>query len=243
MNAYSDTSSSTTDAAAIQESATKFENDLAKADTVRAAALSVLQKLRISRANYAQREQIQLAATLGPDHPDVVRLKAEVEADQHFASVLGTEIDRVNATAPVVNERGWALYGFVRNQELQGQSKLTIALFDRSNRWIESLGHTCTDDRGYFQLCFVPGKEIALEQGHELFVHISDPKQQELYRDKKPMLTALGETKYREIIIGEETTVCPPPVSPQKPGTSQAPPAKPAKKTAAAKKTQKSKKA
>jgi hypothetical protein len=243
MNAYSNTSSSTTKAAAIQESATKFESDLAKADSVRATALSGLQKLRVSRANYAQREQIQLAATLGEDHPDVVRLKAEVAADQHFGSVLGAEIDRVNATPPVVNERGWALHGFVRNQDLQGQPKLTIALFDRSTRWIESLGHSCTDDRGYFQLCFVPGKEIALEQGRELFVHISDPKQQVLYRDKKPMLAVLGETKYREIIIGEETTVCSPPSSPQKAGASTASSAKPAKKTRAAKKAPKSKKA
>jgi hypothetical protein len=225
------------------ESVPAFQTDVAQADVVRASALAGLQQLYTARRNYAIREQIQLAAKLGEDHPDVVRLKAEVEADQHFGSVLSSEIDRVNATAPVVNERGWALHGFVRDQELQGQPKLTIALFDRSNRWIESLGYTCTDDRGYFQLCFVPGKEIRLEQGRELFVHISNPKQQELYRDKKPMLAALGETKYREIIIGEEATVCSPPSSPQKPGASTASSAKPAKKTRTAKKTPKSKKA
>jgi len=238
MNEYSNPKPVATD-----ESVPAFKADIAQADVVRASALAGLQRLRTARMNSANREQIQLAAKLGEDHPDVVQLKAEVEADQHFGRVLGAEVDRVNAKAPVVNERGWALYGFVRNQELQGQPKLTIALFDRSNRWIESLGHTCTDERGYFQLSFVPGKEVALEPGREFFVHVSNPKQQELYCDKKPMLAVLGETKYREIIIGEDTTVCPPPVSPQKPGTSPAPPAKPAKKTAAVKKTRKTKKA
>lgn len=226
-----------------EETATQFESDLAKADTVRATALSGLQKLRVSRANYAQREQIRLAAKLGEDDPDVIRLKDEVAADQHFGSALGAEVDRVSAPAPVVNERDWALHGFVRNQELQGQPKQTIALFDRSNRWIESLGHTCTDDRGYFQLCYVSGKEVALEQGRELFVHVSDPKQQEVYRDKKPMVVVLGEVKYREIIIDGETTVCSPPSSPQKPGASTVPSPKPAKKTGPAKKATKSKKA
>jgi len=239
MNAYSSTSAPRR----TEENAAQFESDLAKADTVRATALAGLQQLRVSRAKYAQREQIQLAAKLGEDHPDVVRLKDEVAADQHFAGALGAEVDRVSARAPVVSESGWALHGFVRNQELQGQPKLTVALFDRSNRWIEGLGHTCTDDRGYFQLCFVPGKEVALEQGRELFIHISDPKQKELYRDREPMLAVPGETKYREIIIGDETAVCSPPASPQKPGASTASSAKPAKKTAPAKKAPKSKKA
>jgi hypothetical protein len=239
MNTYSSTPAT----GRTEENAAQFESDLTKTDTVRATALSGLQKLRVSRANYAQREQVRLAAKLGDDHPDVIRLEDEVAADQHFGSALGAEVDRVSAPAPAVNERGWALHGFVRNQELQGQPKLTIALFDRSNRWIESLGHTCTDDRGYFQLCFVPGKDIVVEQGRELFVHVCDPKQKELYCDKKPMLAVLGETKYREIIIGEETTVCSPPSSPQKPGASTASSAKPAKKTRTAKKAPKSKKA
>jgi hypothetical protein len=239
MNTYS----STPAPGQTEENAARLQSDLATADAVRATALSGLQKLRVSRANYAQREQIQLAAKLGEDHPDVIRLKDEVAADQHFGSVLGAEVDRVSAPAPAVNERGWALHGFVRNRELQGQPKLTIALFDRSNRWIESLGHTCTDDRGYFQLCFIPGKEVALEQGREIFVHISDPKQKELYRDKKPMLAVLGEVKYREIIIGAETTICSPPSSPQKPAPATKSPATPAKKPRAAKKGPKSKKA
>jgi hypothetical protein len=239
MNTYA----STPAPGRTEENAAQFESDLGKADTVRATALSGLQKLRVSRANYAQREQMRLAAKLGENHPDVIRLKDEMAADQHFGSALGAEVDRVSAAAPVVNEQGWALHGFVRNQELQGQPKLTVALFDRSNRWIESLGHTCTDDRGYFQLCFVPGKEVALEQGRELFVHISDPKQKELYRDKKPMLVVLGEVKYREIIMDGERTVCSPPSSPQKPGASTVSSPKPAKKTGPAKKAPKNKKA
>jgi hypothetical protein len=253
MSAYSDiSSSSSNDAAAIQESAAQFESDLAKSDTVRGIALTGLQRLRAARTEHVKREQAWLATTLGADHPEVVRLNAELEAGRDFDGVLGAEIDRVNATPPVVNERGWVLHGFVRNQQLQGQAKLTVALFDRSNRWIESLGHTCTDERGYFQLRFVPGKEIVLEQGRELFVHISDPTQKELYCDKKPMLAVLGEIRYREIILGAEPVTCSPPASPKpdastaaaaEPDASTATAAEPAKKTRAAKKAPKTKKA
>jgi hypothetical protein len=241
MNTYS----STPKAGMAEESASRFESDLAKADTLRASALSGLQQLRTSRANYAQREQTLLAAKLGKDDPEVVRLKTEVAADQRFASGLGAEIDRVNAPIPVVSESGWALYGFVRNQDSKGQPNLTVALFDSSNRWIESLGHTCTDGRGYFQLCFVPGKETVMEPGREIFLRVSNPKRQELYRDKKPMSAVLGEVKYREIILDGETALCPPPSSPQNPAPTTESSVKPskAKKTRNTKKVPKSKKA
>jgi hypothetical protein len=211
MNTYSNTNSSAAKTGAIQESAAQFESDLAKADTVRASALAGLQRLRAARANHAQREQTWLAANSEKDHPDVIRLQAEVAVERRFGSALDAELDRVNSPAPVVSEHGWALHGFVRDQNLQGQPKLTVAMFDSTNRWVEALGHTCTDSRGYFQLCFAGGKESAVEQWREIFVRVSDAKQQVLYRDKKPMSAVLGEVRYREIIIGAESATCPPP--------------------------------
>ncbi len=201
----------------IEENVAKFQNDLAKADTVRADLLSGLQKLRTAKLKSGEREQKLLAASVGEDHPRVVALKAEVAAGQRIHRQLSAELDRSNVTPQAVTERGWVLHGFVRNRDLQALADLTVALFDSSNCWIEKFGHTCTDNRGYFRLCFIGGKEPAAE-GLDVFVRVSDSKRQELYRDKKPMSLVLGEVRYREIIIGSQTAVCPPPADATSPG-------------------------
>ena len=122
---------------AIEETARTFEGDIANADALRASALTGLQRLRAAKANHIQREQTRLAGELGEEHPDVVRLKVELGGDQRFVRELGAEIDRAKTEAPVVDKQSWALHGFVRNEDLEGQPKLTLALFDRSGSWVE----------------------------------------------------------------------------------------------------------
>jgi hypothetical protein len=202
---------STTKPLPIAEQVPAFEKDLANADAMRASTLSRLQGLLASKTKHTAREHKLRSATLGDDHPEVVTLKAEVAAGQSFVRELSAEADRAATGTLVADERSWILHGFVRDPELQGQPNLTVALFDRSNRWIKQLGHTCSDKSGYFQLCFAGGKEPVVEQGREVFVRVSDAKQQLLYCDKKPMKLVLGEVIYREIIISEESATCPPP--------------------------------
>ena len=222
----------------IEEQVPAFEKDLANADTMRAATLTRLQGLLSSKARHTDREQELIAAERGKDDLDAVMLKAEVASSQLFVRELRAESDRATTATLVADKRTWILHGFVRNQVLEGQSDLTVAMFDGANRWVEALGHTCTDGRGYFQLCFTAGKEAQIEQWREVFVRVSDAKRQELYCDKKPMSVVLGEVRYREIIIGGDTAVCPPPCdapSP-KPGPNELPPEKPTSRKAGAKK-------
>lgn len=215
----------TTNSIAVEETARAFESDVANADTVRASALSGLQRLRAAKAKYAEREQIRLAAKLSDDHPDVIRLKAEVVADQQFGRELGAEVDRIQAAIPAGDKGSWVLHGFVRDQNLQGQANLTIALFNPANRWIEAIGHTCTDSRGYFKLRYAPGGKPVTEELREIFIRVSSQKQEVLYRDKSPMTPVLGEVKYREIILNGENAYCEPPSD----APSQDPPAKTSK--------------
>jgi hypothetical protein len=198
--------------AAIAENVSRFESDIANADTVRASALSGLQRLRVAKANYAEREQARIAAKLGENHADVVRLKAEVAENTRFGQELSAEINRTTAASPAADKRGWSLYGFVRTQDLQGQPNLTVALFDRTARWIEALGHACTDSRGYFQLRYAPGGSApATDHSREIFIRVTNRKQEVLYRDKKPMSAIPGEIKYREIVLDDESPSCSPP--------------------------------
>lgn len=189
-----------------EENVARFQNDLAKADTVRANLLSGLHELRTAKLKSTEREQKLTAARLGEDHPRVVRLKAEVAAGQRINRQLSAEVDRANIPFPV-DEHSWTVYGFVRNPELQGQDRLTVALFDHADRWMEAVGYACTDNRGYFQLRYDSGAEKL----QEIFIHVSNPKQEVLYRDKKPMKAAAGAVQYREIILGDDCAACPPP--------------------------------
>lgn len=201
-----------------EENVARFQNDLAKADTVRANLLSGLHELRTAKLKSTEREQKLTAARLGEDHPRVVRLKAEVAAGQRINRQLSAEVDRANIPFPV-DEHSWTVYGFVRNPELQGQDRLTVALFDHADRWMEAVGYACTDNRGYFQLRYDSGAEKL----QEIFIHVSNPKQEVLYRDKKPMKAAAGAVQYREIILGDDCAACPPP-----PGDTDEPPPAPA---------------
>ncbi|HEV2805973.1 MAG TPA: hypothetical protein VGW57_13705 [Chthoniobacterales bacterium] len=209
MNTYSNTKT-----AAPDSPVPAFKADLAEADVTRANTLSELQRIRVARANQTRREQLLLAEKLGQDHRDVAMLSAEVAAATQFTRQLGAEIDRVTIQSPAPEKDGWAVRGFVRNRDLEPQADMTVAFFDRANRWIEPFGHTCTDERGYFELSFSPRNGPAPTQSAEMFLRVSDRAQQQLYCDKRPMSWAPGETKYREIIIDGAGTNCAPPSGP-----------------------------
>jgi hypothetical protein len=162
----------------------------------------------------------------------VLELNAVIASNQQLTRALTLEIDRAKTEAPAVDKQGWALYGFVRNEDLEGQPKLTLALFDRSGRWVEVLGHTCTDSRGYFELRYQRSTDDREDAAYNvlrsgLFIRVSDQKQKVLYDDKRPVTVELGQVEYREIILKMADTPCAPPSTPKSTGADS--PAKPSK--------------
>lgn len=204
------------DTAAVEQLAGTFASDLASTDRARAEALEGLQQLRAAKANHLERERVRLVNRLGAEHPRVLELNAIIASNQQLTRALTLEIDRAKTEAPVVDKQGWALHGFVRNEDLEGQPRLTLALFDRSGRWVEVLGHTCTDSRGYFQLRYQGSTEsftdaIAANVRSEMFIHVSDQEQKVLYYDERPVTVKLGQVEYREIILKVADAPCAPP--------------------------------
>lgn len=243
MNTYSNTPPKP---GLIEENAARFENDLTKADSVRANGMTGLLGLRAQKVKYRLREVEVIAARKGNDDPEVIELRAAVAADQRFVLQLGAEAARAATATPGTDPRAWTVYGFVRDPNLQGQAGLTVALFDRTNRWIDVIGHACTDNRGYFQLRYAPAGEPAAERFREVFIHVSNAKQEVLYRDKKPMKAAVGGVQYREIILGDDCATCQPPAdapSPRPPGLRKSSKASKPSKARSTKKVRKDKKA
>jgi len=211
------------DTAAVEQLAGTFASDLASTDRARAETLEGLQQLRAAKANHLERERVRLVNRLGAEHPRVLELNAIIASNQQLTRALTLEIDRAKTEAPVVDKQGWALHGFVRNEDLEGQPRLTLALFDRSGRWVEVLGHTCTDGRGYFQLRYQGSTEsftdaIAANVRSEMFIHVSDQEQKVLYYDERPVTLKLGQVEYREIILKVADGPCAPPPTPQSTG-------------------------
>ncbi len=226
------TTSTKADTAAVEQLAGTFEGDLASTDRARGEALEGLQQLRAAKANHLQRERVRLVNRLGAEHPRVLELNAVIAANQQLAGAIKLEMDRAKTEVPVADEQGWALHGFVRNEDLEGQPKLTLALFDPSGRWVEVLGHTCTDSRGYFQLRYQRSTDDRENAAHNvlrfgLFIRVSDQKQKVLYYDKRPVTVKLGQVEYREIILKVADAPCAPPPTPK--STRDDSPAKPSK--------------
>jgi len=226
------TTNTKSDTATVQQVVGTFESDLASTDRARAEALEGLQQLRAAKANHLQRQRIRLVNRFGAEHPRVMELNAIIASNERLNSALKLEIDRANTEAPAVDKESWVLHGFVRNEDLEGQPKLTVALFDRSRRWVEVLGHTCTDSRGYFQLRY---QRHADEREHAadnvarsgLFICVSDEKQKVLYSDKRPVTVELGHVEYREIILKADDAPCAAPPTPK--STRDEPRPKPSK--------------
>jgi hypothetical protein len=214
------TTNTKSDTATVQQVVGTFESDLASTDRVRAEALEGLQQLRAAKANHLERERIRLVNRLGAEHPRVLELNPVIASNQQLTRALTLEIDRTDTEAPAVDKESWVLYGFVRNQDFEGQPKLTVAFFDRSGRWVEVLGHSCTDSRGYFQLRYERSTEsftdaIAANVRSEMFIHVSDQEQKVLYYDERPVTLKLGQVEYREIILKVADAPCAPPLTPE----------------------------
>lgn len=186
-----------------------LENTVTDTDRLRANGLEGLHKVRRVKEKSQKRELARLSQKLGDDHPRVVALQQKVTTNQVFIRNLGLERDRAQIDIPIRDDKAWTLYGFVRDQDLKGLPNLTVALYSKQGKWIESLGFACTNKKGYFKL--VATSDLDTLQRMEVFVRVLDQQRKPLYIGQQPLTPALGQVDYREIIISSEPTVCPPP--------------------------------
>jgi len=208
-------------ARAVDEAARAFENDWETADGSRSLALGQLLKLRSVKAAVLQREHAQLAKEFGADDPRVAEAYRRVAANDRLVRVLAVEAVRADTVLPAADESGWVLHGYVRDQKLQPQPKLTVALYDPRGRWLEQFGHVCTDERGYFKLAYEgadkasagtsSGAAEAAAAGTSATIRVLNRQGETIYIDPAPTSFELGQVIYREILLSEKAGSCPPP--------------------------------
>lgn len=190
-----------------------LQSGLPEADLLRAATLDNLQFLRQARATGLQSEQERLAAKLGDDHPRVIELAARRAGNELFINGLAAESERARVVAPEVNKDTWVLHGFIRDQQLHGVPKVTVALYDSGGNWIKQLGFAGTSANGYFRLDV---RSLANVKP-PLFIHVLSGQATLLHADDEPLTPELGTVLYHEVIVTGEKTTTPPVESPDDP--------------------------
>ena len=197
-------------------------------------ALQFAEGLRLGSAlsNVSAREYDRIKRKYGKDHPRTLEMAVRVAANMEAKK--GLFMRYTEASTPYANPgEGWAVDGFVRTANGDPVEGVTVAAYDRQERWYQKLGYACTDGKGYFQIIAekVPDEELS--------VYMRASKGNKLLESNEVQLAPEPKSSDRvEIIIGDIAGKgdCMPPTGgkgeprpPEKPGGGKEKPAAPVK--------------
>jgi hypothetical protein len=181
---------------------------LADADARRADSFDQLRLARRAVGTGVGREQARLALKYGDDHPRVADLAARASFNEGMVKDITLEAARARTDIPVVGEDEWVLHGHVRDAQLRGVANLTVALYDDGGEWQRGLGHTCTEENGYFRL---RNSTSAVREGRPVYMRVLSRNSEHLYADKSALRPEPGRLDYREVVLTGEAQTCAPP--------------------------------
>ncbi len=196
----------------------KIDTSLDEVDNLRLDGLNRLRLMHDVKKRGLVKEHQRLVDYLGPEHPRVKTLAARISSQEMLDQDLESEINRAQIQVPTVAADSWMVHGLVLGKASQGQSGLTVGLYDEKSKWLRELGHSCTDARGYFALVYHPHVSIAQQafESMQVFLQVSDQNAKVLYKDPEPLSPKIGQIDYRVIhLTGEVCT--PPPSGPEEP--------------------------
>ncbi|HJR08372.1 MAG TPA: hypothetical protein VJ842_14015 [Pyrinomonadaceae bacterium] len=171
--------------------------NLSGLDDERAVALDALLVLRKAKNNTLVREYNRLLNVLGPNHPRSARLLNKIDVNRSLMNDLAAEAVRARTELPDPNPNGWILSGFVRDKELRGVSKLSVALYTLNGNEAKDLGRATTNEDGYFRL----DADGGLISKYPLLQARAVDGASTIGSDEKPLQPKIGGVDYRELII------------------------------------------
>lgn len=128
-----------------------FERGIGALDELRLMLLGDGFRLQGAQNRVKAREYERLKRKYGKDHPRTLNATAKIEIGKEHMQVIS--IVHTTASAPRPDPgNGWAVDGFVRLANGDPINGVTVAAYDRQERWYEEFGYGCTDDRGYFSI-------------------------------------------------------------------------------------------
>ena len=184
----------------------------AQADAARVQGLDALHRLRGAKAGLLEREKTRLTAKYGADHPRVQALAQQISVNRLLVEHVGAEAARARIAPVQADPKAWILHGRVMNDDLEGRSGLTVALYDSGGAWVQALGFAYTDATGYFKLSApmttaaggARGKLDAPAAGSTgaVYAHVLDASSTTLAADSRTLTPTAGRVDYVEIVLG-----------------------------------------
>jgi len=162
-----------------------------------------------------EREKDRLVKSRGINDPTVKRMEAKIGWYPGFIGDLETVKTQTEIDVEPVDDRTWMVHGQVVDGDRKGLPGLTIGLVDESGKWQKYLGYSCTDDRGYFSVRYVPGhkekSETVVSFEEKLYLAVWNKQRRMLYQDQIALSVAPGRIDSRLIVIVDEGKTCTPP--------------------------------
>ncbi len=182
-------------------------------DGIRREGLEDLKAFHRIKENALKKESKRLAEKLGTGHPRVKEINAKIRYTGEMIKDMDVLITEVNIEVEPVDKDTWKVHGKVVDKDKKGIEGLTVGLFNEKGKWQKEIEYDCTGSSGYFSITYSPGEKETkkVSSKTKLFLHVSDEKNNVLFREKKPLFVSPGEIDYRFISIAREGGVCPPP--------------------------------
>ncbi|HYY41337.1 MAG TPA: hypothetical protein VE775_01320 [Pyrinomonadaceae bacterium] len=181
--------------------AQEIERGIDGADAERITELELLLHARRTRERMLKQELERLSQLLPGDSPRLAALANKLDANAVLLRNLLVDIERNKVGLLQVDEKTFALHGFVRHLNFLGRPKLTVALYDANGRWLDQLGYAHTTPAGYFLIKTGIGNQSSAPPG---YLRVTDESGQTLHVDTKLIVPRPGRIVFREIIISGE---------------------------------------
>ena len=165
--------------------------------------MTSLGQVRLARINQLQRQAATGTALKGADDPEVAAIQGSILSQQILVANLGVARNQAAVTAPIIPAKGWVVYGYVRDQNLQPVAQLTVFLVNEQKNWLRAYGYAFTDQTGYFNLSYTPaaGARASTTAVLSAFLEVIDQKRQPLYIDSSPFSIGIGTGPYRDVVL------------------------------------------
>jgi hypothetical protein len=218
-------------AAAIDGAATQinsqFNATLTAADATAAQQVQTIGLVHQARLAQLTRTAAAASAKYGGTSTQAVAANAAVTVAQGTVARTAVLSRQVSAPQPDVDATGWALHGYVYNDQLQPVSAYSVFLVDEQNAYQSAYGFAYTDETGYFALN-VPGPSGATKgqaQARQaggaaaapapppkLFVQVANAKAQPVYLSTSAFVPTTGAATFHNIALpaGEKPIGNPP---------------------------------
>jgi len=219
MAAANQSGAAATDAAATQINS-QLNATLAAADATAAQQVQTVSRVHQARLAQLTRTAAAVSAQYGATSTQAVAANAAVTVAQGTVARTAILSRQVSAPQPDVDATGWALHGYVYNDQLQPVSAYSVFLVDEQNAYQSAYGFAYTDETGYFVLN-VPGAtggaqyqaEAAPVPPPKLFVQVANAKAQPVYLSTSAFAPTTGAAIFQNIALpaGEKPIGNPPP--------------------------------